>query len=483
MSPINSVLQNQISQHFSDPNFMAILKVLPNPDPILRRQHELHDTYIEMLYDAHIIGEVESIYDGLISYKHKISPGGDSTHDKNAFELCKSIFKKPPRENITWNDLIWEIGQAPLRGMSVIQIDWTIDNGKLLPRQLIDWKIDRIAFDAEGKLRILTKDAQTDGVKTNPKHWLLNRHMPSKAQEYGIALLSACFWPYIFKRGGYRFFVKFCEKYGLPWAIGKYEQELEDKKNTLADDLAGMLEDAIGVFRKGAEIELIEAKSSGEAPQERLINACNKEISKALTSQTLSTEIQGQGSRAASETHLEKLDRGNCSNRESVAEIFNQLFSYITELNFPPGTNPPKWVFYEETKPEDGWLKFFEGATKLVGVPRYYIYEKLQIPQPKKGEEVVRTNPAVQPPANFSGHNSGHSFASSELDEIDKDIEDSTLVPLYEKLLEYEKAGKTIEEFQSDLGQIIGDFDTSAAEQTTKQLLQYAFAKGMSNAS
>lgn len=66
-----------------------------------------------------------------------------------------------------------------------------------------------------------------------------------------------------------------------------------------------MLENGAATIPDGDSIELLIAKGqSGELQQKQLIDLCNREMSKALTSQTLATEQGQNGSRAASEPRI-----------------------------------------------------------------------------------------------------------------------------------------------------------------------------------
>jgi phage gp29-like protein len=226
--------------------------------------------------------------------------------------------------------------------------------------------------------------------------------MASFDNPYGVALLSCCFWAYTFKHNGFRFFVKFCEKYGIPWAIGKYPAGTSvEQQNVLANSLARMVEDAVAAIPDGGEVQLIESGSAGQTlPQERLIDLCNREMSKALTSQTLATEIQGTGSYAASKTHRDREQDVNKSDRQMDMDSMNALLSWVTEINFA-NAKPPKFEFYSESEARKDWVDVFEGARGYLDIPVSFAYSQLQIPVPVDGEAVLPG--AVAKPATTVG--------------------------------------------------------------------------------
>jgi phage gp29-like protein len=210
--------------------------------------------------------------------------------------------------------------------------------------------------------------------------------MPSAENPYGVALYASCFWPYTFKHSGFRYFVKFCEKYGIPWALGRYPVGTpKEQQDELARALAAMIEDGVAAVQEGVGVELLEAKHSGQLAHERLIDVCNREMSKALTSQTLATENQTGGSQAAATIHRERETAVNESDRQIIVDTMNEFLSWITAINVP-GAAAPTFEFYDEAQAREDWVGVLEKARRFVQVPRWFAHERLQIPQPTDEE-------------------------------------------------------------------------------------------------
>lgn len=382
-------LAREIATRTTDPNFFSGLSYLPNPDPILRKLGRTHEVYDGIAADAHVLGELRSVRSALLGFEWRLEAGGDSPADARALELCEKVMARRPAPGLRWPDTIWSIAESVFRGHSVHEVVWRRADRFMVPEAIVDRPQRRFVFSTDNKLRLLTRQQPVEGEALGPYKWLLTRHMASHDNPYGVALFSACFWPYTFKHSGFRFFVKFCEKYGIPWAVGKYPPGTpQSEQDAIADSLARMIEDAVAAFPDSGAVELIEARHSGEPVQERLINVCNREMSKALTSQTLATEIQGEGSRAASETHRGREVAVNESDRSLIADTMNELLSWVTELNIP-GAQPPTFEFYEEAEAREEWVSVLEKARRFVAVPRWFAHERLQIPQPTQ-EEIAK---------------------------------------------------------------------------------------------
>lgn len=481
------LLKDKLAPHTSDPNFIQMLQVLPNPDVILRKLGQSQQVFDDIMSDAHVLGEIRSIRSGLLSYEWKLLPGGETGSDVAAYELCQKIFARKPAPGLRWNDITWTMAHSILKGFAVHQINWKKEGAFYVPEEIKDWKQDRFVFDIENQLKVLTKDERIEGEETDPRKWLITRHMASYSNPYGVALLSSCFWPYTFKHSGYKYFVKFCEKYGIPWAMGKYAPGVNDEQQQqkLADQLADMVEDAVGSFPDTTSIELVGTSTSGELVHERLIQTSNAEMSKALTSQTLATEINGNGSRAAAETHRGREQSVNESDREIIQDTYNQLLEIVTRLNFPPGTMPPKFEFYKEEEARKEWVDVFTEARKFMEIPKQFAHDRMQIPLPVNGEDVLPMDSTSSTTEFNQSTSKSFEFAQSdnnELSELDKSIEENWIQPIYDMLKQHEKEGKTIQEFQAALNNLYTELDDEGINEIYRQLTQYSFAKGISDA-
>jgi phage gp29-like protein len=413
------LLGTEIASRTSDPNFYGALQFLPNPDTILRKMGKSQEVFDAIIADAHVIGELRPMRANIITYNWRISPGGQSSEDMRAFELAQQVYSKHPAPRMGWPDVFWNMHEAILRGQRIHEVVWDVVDGLQTPVSLIDRPNHRFVYGLDNELRLLTRENRFEGAPVDDYKFLISRHMPSYDNPYGVALLSSCFWPYTFKHGGFKFFVKFCEKYGIPWAVGKYPAGTAQAQiDALADGLARMVEDAIAAIPDSGAVELVEAGSSGsQLPQERLIQVCNAEMSKCLNSQTLATEINGQGSYAAAQTHRGREQNNGAADRKIVEDTNNELLAWMTKLNFA-GAAAPKFEFYDEAEARKDWVEVFTGARDFLDVPVKFAHERLQIPEPVDGEAVLPRSaaPAVLPQGLGRNFSQSDFAASADVD-------------------------------------------------------------------
>lgn len=486
----NSLTQ-EIATRTTDPRFFSALTFLPNPDPVLRKLGRTQEVYEAIGMDSHVIGELRAIRGGMLTYEWRVQPGGDSPADRRAAELAEMVMQRPPAPGMRWSDVVWNMAHSVFRGYAVHEVVWERQDRLLMPARVIDRPQRRFVFSTDNELRLLTRSNPVDGIELGARKWLLTRHMHSFANPYGIALFSACFWPYTFKHSGFKYFVKFAEKYGIPKAIGKYPKGTPgDEQDQLAERLAEMVEDAVAAIPDDGSVELLETKHSGELVHERMVDACNRELSKALTSQTLATEIDDGGSRAAADTHREREQSVNASDRAIIEHTFDELFAWITELNVPDA-QPPTFEFYEEAEARQEWVEVLDKARHYIDVPKQFAHERLQIPMPEPNDDVLPRPGRRRAPSQFGTPTpcphcgEAHDFDGATDDPVDKltdqalDHADELIESMVDEVRELMGRVNTLEELRDGLTKLYPDIDESALGEHTALAMMTGYLTGM----
>lgn len=188
---------------------------------------------------------------------------------------------------------------------------------------------------------------------------------------------------------------QYSEVYGFPVPIVKVsEEDFKKNKQTIKKLLQSVGVNRYGIFFKSMEYEVHQAGGQGQNVDvfERYIALANTEITIAALGQNLTTEVQG-GSRSASETHYKVLEDLTQDDLNYCDEIIQEQFiNPLVRVNFPslPTELYPEYVSKLKRSVDLQALGLgLQAISRLVPVPRSYVYQQAQIPEPEEGEDVI----------------------------------------------------------------------------------------------
>ena len=347
--PIESLLA-EIATRKNTQAYWSLNAILPDPDPVLKKQGKDISIYRQLLADAHVWAAVQSRKAGVLSMQWSV--------ERNSATESISVFIEEIFDRLDIYRIISEILDTPLYGFQPMEILWAVKDNRLVPQDIQAKPQEWFHFDVNNQIRLKTnlrvnipllKDQA--GYLLPDFKFLLLTYNASYNNPYGERILSRVFWPVTFKKGGIKFWVIFAEKFGMPYIVGKHPRGIGKQE---VDDMANMLElmiqDAVAVIPEDSDVDIIESgsKQASSSVYKELIDLCNAEISKAILGQTLTTEIGGRGSFAAAKTHLDVRQDIVESDKRLVEKALNQLIGWIVELNFGQVEKPIFTLWQEE---------------------------------------------------------------------------------------------------------------------------------------
>lgn len=461
-------LGDDIAVRDTQSSYIQMFNMLPDPDPVLRKSGKSIEVYRDLITDAHVWANIQQRKAAITSLLWEIQ---QNDTDDRKFAVISNLFK-----SLDITQVIEQILNAPLFGYSVLEINWAVQSGLVLPTAIQEKPQEWFHFNPENILMLKGKRNQ-ESISLPDYKFILITKDATYLNPYGEKALSRCFWPVTFKRGGLRFWVTFTEKFGMPYIFGKQPAGAgSEAASELLAKLELMVHDAIAVIPDNGSVE-IKWPESGAAVEayRHFLEFMNSEISKALLSQTLTTELQNAGSYSASQTHASMLTNITDGDRKLVQKALNQLISWIYTINFGVETNIPSFSFYEVKQDEDTRIAGRDGNLVKQGVRFTAEYYKktynltdedfsitpLSFPRRGDGGEVPASPESFM---SFKSLDPAQEALPAKL--LQYQIE-QTLKPVF-KLIEQ---GATYEEIEEGLKSIYPDMKSSQLENLLTKVL------------
>lgn len=438
-----------------------LLCELPNPDMVLRKTGKGIKALRELLSNGHVGTCVESRRAGVLSKKWRIEKGNCPD---NEFEFWEEVLKFFDLHNFLENIL-----QVPLFGFVCFEIKLEKNGNYIVPTKAEAKPQEWFYFKQNGDFYFKSK-SKSDGILINPdspKIILARNRADNIINPYGEALLSRCFWNVVFINGGMKFWMKFIEKYGMPFAIGKYDRSTADEeKQTLFSTLKRMVQDAIAVIPNDSSVELMEAsgKTGSSEVYEAIITKCEKNIAKVILGQTLTTDIGSSGSYAASNTHQQVREDLIASDVRLCEKTVQEFINKIHSLNFSD-CNAPIFRIYDEEQ-IDQTLAERDNKLKTLGVKFNKSYIQKAYGLSEEDFEIVENAEIM----NFSDSEDKNDFDKIDdwTDEIDSD---KLFNPVLNPIISLFKDTKNADECMERLAEIYPDMNTKELEDTLTKVI------------
>ena len=443
-----------------------VLGILPDPDEVLRKNGTDIRVYQELFIDAHLSSVWEQRVSGVTSYDYDFIP-----YESNP---KLTDFLKDMTADWDWDSLIYEILLARYYGFTVFEKLWVRD-GKYLALSKFDSKPrEWFAFNNDNKLVIRLKNNLL-GREIEPYEFSLIQNRPTYKNPYGQRIASKVFWNVAFKRGGIKFWVKFVEKYGMPFIEAQTDITDSSKKSELLNKLVAMAQDFVAVVPKGTDLKIHPQASNSNSGDNylKLAEFCDKQISKAVLTQTLTTEQGYVGSQALGNVHLSQFDKITLSDKRFVENAFNKLFKEVLSYNFNDELFP-KWELYKENEITKEDIEKDDILSKHITFSKDYYVNKYGLK-----EEDFEVKSSDKSSGNFNEFEKIDDLSELILNDTDKlnKIMDKTIKPI----LDLVKESNNYQDLQDRLKNLT-NLDTKEIEKLLVKALLIAEHVGINDA-
>lgn len=393
------------------------------------RQMELFEEIEEK--DTHIFSQLQTRKLAVTGLDWTIQPAGIMDIDKEIADFVENTIKKIPRLREVMLDILDAVG----KGISISEIDWELDSSGNFVIAGIEWVHPKKLFwDYEtDEMKICTMEYPS-GIPIPENKFVIHKYKAKSGHPSRAGLMRIIAWMYLFKNYDIKDWAAFCEVYGMPLRLGKYNAAAsKEDKAALAEAIINLGADAAGIIPDTAEIQFVESNKTTSADiYESFARYCDEQTSKAIVGQTLTAD-SGGGSYAQGKVHADVRHDLTVADAQALAETINEcIVRPLVLYNFGSNTDFPTFQFDCED-PEDlkETVEIYRTLACDMGlkIPEEHIYKKFAIPKPEEGEKVLEPPAANMPlPAEDTADPNGqHTMLKMKADP-DKDMEDRQAV-------------------------------------------------------
>ncbi|RRH98077.1 DUF935 domain-containing protein [Mesorhizobium tamadayense] len=414
-----------------------------------------------------------------------VEAAGDDAESEACAQLVRDVIG---REGFA--DELIDVLDAIGKGFSCNEIIWDTSESQWMPKRLA-WRDPRwFTFDLVDGETPLLRDDDGQMVPLNPYQWVYH---PAKAKSGlpirgGIARAAA--WTFLFKSFTVKDWAIFCEAYGQPLRLGKYDAGASERdKEVLLEAVSNIGVDYAAIVPASMAVEFVKADIAGShALYRERADWLDQQVSKVVLGQTGTTDAIA-GGHAVGKTHDGVRDDIEIADARQLAGSLNRdLTRPVVDLNRGPQKKYPRICIGRPDEVDVGAL--VKNVVQLIpfGLPvgKKAMLQKIGLPEPKPDEELLvapkqpaRVDPNAQPIPGDQLEEAVNSAQAQKRDAIERAAD--TLVGEWEPLVKPIVAGleaeiaaaRSTDEVKAILAKRFEGLDVKAL---TEQLARSAFA-------
>lgn len=359
--------------------FHSVVASLDESMGWLTNSYDAVRTYNDMLSDARIGSLVENRQDKIL----RLDMGQVDGADERINEAYRSAIDYNKMQKLGLQLL-----NALPYGFAMSEVVWKKEDGLFVPADFIPIPRKLIRFS-----KFETGDRYIPILVTNnkpldlPYKFIMHRNDRGTGSVEGLSILRQVYWPWQFKKLGFKFWTMAAERIGVPTILALFETKTDIESKKRANELVDLLHQV----RSGASLALGNVKDVKYLNAEGaikdfdvLISMCNTEISYGLTGQSLTTNESQYGTRANAILHDDTFAAVITKDAQALQSSMQVLYDWFAELNFP-GSRPLEFeIDAGESAP---WEMITKAIELGIPVSKRALYNRHKIPEPETEED------------------------------------------------------------------------------------------------
>ncbi len=284
--------------------------------------------------DDEISGALDTRRDSCVSTPWFLDGEGGEPQDFVYAELSTRI-----------KDILRYAWEAVPYGYSIQQIYWGPRLNKRIGIDGVrDEDIERFRIRGDELMFLGSGATLKFGDVVDQRKLFITVRNPKYHRRHGDPLLSKLYWPWFFRTHGWNFWMKYLERCGTPFLVGKTNGSTQN----MATQMAKAVQDAVIAIAKDDEVTMIESGRNASIFTD-WNHAVSSRIAKTILGQTLTSDVgkSGGGSLALGKVHSDVLEIKRVADSNLVTETVQRIIDVMWAANKFTGDSP-KFTMIED---------------------------------------------------------------------------------------------------------------------------------------
>ena len=328
-----------------------------------------------------------------------VMPGGD---DKASQAAAQELNERLQNQIQFRTYLGHQLTAVPF-GYAATNIAWDLVENVVVPVEFVNPAARRFASpSAERANEIWLADyGTTELIALEPGLWSVSvyRNILSRNPFAGGLMRSGAVWM-MFKRWGVKGWQIYADMYGIPLALGYYEEGAsETSRRALEDAVKAIGQDGYAVLSALTEVVVKETARGGDASLvwPPMIKLCEEQIAKLFTGGTLNTDVAGVGSYNAASVHESRSYAQKCYDAQMLQETFTaSIATAFIRFNGYDRAAPPR-LKIKIRRDALQWAQTVEILGQALPLSAAQLREDFNLREPASKEDEVKFEPTKPP--------------------------------------------------------------------------------------
>lgn len=347
---------------------------------------------------------------GLMFGRIKLTSGCEWTvqagRQDKASELAAAELGDRLRALGTFRSFLKHHLKAQFFGVSLTNVVWGWTDGMVAPTHFENVAHRRYRM-VDGKLKIANPDevGRISLLDLEPGQWAASVSDDHR-NPFAAGLLNTAAWWVMFKRWSIRDWQVFAEMFGLPLAIGFYQEGAGPTSRVALEEAVKTIgEDGFAILSDMCDLVIKETARSGDSSTvyPLIADRCDAELSKLITGGTANTDLGEKGSYAAGTIHADRAYALTRDDSKDFADMFvRDIGTWFVRYNGFDRAAPPM-IKIQITRDNKERAEVVEKIGTAIDIDEDQLREEFGLRKPPAGRGVrfpskATTEPGKGPP-------------------------------------------------------------------------------------